>query len=146
MGFTTEALDVRELMPAIAKGSVDAQENPLTNIWNFKIHEYHRWITLTAHFFGPSLLLCNADFYHRLTESERTELDKAATSATASQRERAATEDALITTRLAETDNEIITLTAPELTMFKEAVQPVVDRVLGRFPAETTAMLPPQTQ
>ena len=136
MGFTTEALDVRELMPAIATGRVNAQENPLTNIWNFKIHEYHRWITLTGHFFGPSLLLCNADFYNRLTESERTELDRAATSATAIQREHAATEDALITTRLAETDNEIITLTATEFTMFREAVQPVVDSVLGRFPAQ----------
>jgi C4-dicarboxylate-binding protein DctP len=146
MGFTTEALDVRELMPAIATGSVDAQENPLTNIWNFKIHEYHRWITLTGHFFGPSLLLCNADFYNSLTDSERTELDRAATSATAIQREHAATEDALITMRLAETNNEIIRLTAPEFTAFREAVQPVVDSVLGRFPVETTAMLPPLTQ
>ena len=142
MGFIPIALDVRELMPAITTGTVDAQENPLTNIWNFKIHEHHRWITLTGHFFGPSLLLCNADFFDRLTASERAKLDRSATAITALQRDHAADEDALIATRLAETDNEIITLTTPELTMFREAVQPVVDEILARSPAATTAMLP----
>ncbi len=142
MGFSPKPLDVRDLMPAITTGTVDAQENPLTNIWNFKIHEHHRWITLTGHLFGSSLLLCNADFYSRLAEDDRDALDRAAALATARQREYAAADDALIAERLSVLENEIITLTEPELAVFRQAVKPVVDDVLGRFPAKLTALLP----
>ncbi len=142
MGFAPMPLDVRELMPAVKSGTVDAQENPLTNIWNFKIHEYHRWITLTGHFLGSSLLLCNAEFFDRLAEYERAELSRAALTATAKQREYAAAEDALIMTRLGETDNEMITLTEPELAAFRQSVQSIVDEVLAGFPPNLTALLP----
>ena len=142
MGFTAVPLDVRELMPAIANGSVDAQENPLTNIWNFNIHEYHHWITLTGHLFGPSLLLCNASFYGGLTDDERANLHNAATATTAVQRQYAAAEDELMNARLAETDNEIISLTAAELKNFKDVVQPVIDEVLARYPQDIVATLP----
>jgi C4-dicarboxylate-binding protein DctP len=142
LGFTPVPLDVRELMPAIEAGTVDAQENPLTNIWNFRIYEHHRWITLTGHLFGPSLLLCNAAFYDGLTDDEQASLDKAAADATALQRQCAAAEDELIASRLTETDSELISLTPSELGLFKAAVQPVLDDVLTRHPQELTSMLP----
>jgi len=142
LGFTPIPLDVRELMPAIEAGTVDAQENPLTNIWNFRVHEHHRWITLTGHLFGPSLLLCNAAFYDGLADNERASLDNAAATATALQRRYAAAEDELIASRLTETDNEIISLTSSELGLFKAAVQPVIDDVLAHHSRELTSKLP----
>jgi len=142
IGFTPVPLDVRELMPAISSGMVDAQENPLTNIWNFNIHEQHRWISLTGHLFGPSLLLCNAAFYYNLTLSQKNNLDSAATAATAIQREFAAVDDELISLRLTETDNEIITLTPTEVEVFRREVRPVIDGIVERYSSETRSLLP----
>ncbi len=142
IGFTPVPLDVSELMPAILSGTVDAQENPLTNIWNFNIHEQHRWISLTGHLFGPSLLLCNAAFYYNLTLSQKKNLNSAATAATTIQREFAAVDDELISLRLAETDNEMIALTPTEVEVFRREVCAVIDGIVGRYSSETRALLP----
>ena len=55
------AIDVRDLPDAVASGKVDAQENPLTNIYNFGLHKTHRTITLTGHLLGVALVLFNRE-------------------------------------------------------------------------------------
>ena len=59
LGFEPVALDVKDLLAGVKAGTIDAQENPLTNIYNFGIHEHHRYITLSSHFFGAAVLLCH---------------------------------------------------------------------------------------
>lgn len=142
MGFTPVPLDVRELMPAILSGAVAAQENPLTNIWNFGIHEQHRWITLTGHLFGPSLLLCNGRFYDQLNEQQRENLDNAVTMATTAQRKYAAADDESITIRLAETNTEVITLNSAQIDTFRQAVEPLVEEVLADFSPDIREQIP----
>jgi TRAP-type C4-dicarboxylate transport system substrate-binding protein len=142
MGFVPEPLDVKELMPAIRASTIDAQENPLTNIWNFEIYKYHRWITLTGHFFGATFCLCNADFYSRLSSAERTALDNSAAAATAYQRELAVADEKNVAAKLNSVDVELIHLTSAELEKFKQVVQPTIDSVLARFPSKVTDLLP----
>jgi TRAP-type C4-dicarboxylate transport system substrate-binding protein len=49
-GFDPVTLDVKDLLAAVQAGTIDAQENLLTNLYNFGIHTQHRYITLTGHF------------------------------------------------------------------------------------------------
>jgi len=142
MGFVPEPLDVRELMPAIRAGTIDAQENPLTNIWNFEIYKYHPWITLTGHFFGATFCLCNADFYRGLSTQEKLALDSSAVAATAFQRELATADDKTVAAKLRAADVELIHLTPAELGNFRQAVQPAVDSLLARYPSTITESLP----
>ena len=128
-------------MPAIRAGTIDAQENPLTNIWNFEIYKYHRWITLTGHFFGATVCLCNADFYNKLNSEERAALDTSASAATEFQRELAAADDKSVAAKLKTADVELIHLTSSEVDNFKQVVQPTVESVLARFPASVTDSL-----
>ena len=44
-----------DLVEAAKSGRIDAQENPLTNTYNFGTHRYHRHITLSGHFYGMVL-------------------------------------------------------------------------------------------
>jgi TRAP-type C4-dicarboxylate transport system substrate-binding protein len=134
MGFEPVPLDVRDLMPAIECGRVDAQENPLTNIFNFGIHRHHRWITLTGHLFGASLLLCNRRFFGALTAAERTTVEIAARAATTHQRKLAAREDELVFQWLDATDAELIELTPDELEGFRETAAPLRKATLSAFP------------
>ena len=54
LGFEPVALDVKDLLEGVRSGRIVAQENPLTNTYNFEIFRHHRYITLSAHFFGAA--------------------------------------------------------------------------------------------
>lgn len=100
-GFEPVFLDVKDLPKAVADGTVDAQENPLTNIVNFALHRQHRFVSLTAHLFGAALLLVNRERFDGWPADVRAAVTAAAASATAAQREDATAEDSVCRERLA---------------------------------------------
>ena len=52
LGFEPIASDVKEFVEQIGGERFQAQDNPLTNIYNFGVHRHHRYITLSGHFWG----------------------------------------------------------------------------------------------
>jgi C4-dicarboxylate-binding protein DctP len=134
LGFTPVVLDVKDLIVAVKSGSIEAQENPLTNFYNFGFHAYHRYVTLSSHFFGAAVLLCHAPSYAAWPAEVQQGVTAAAALATAAQRRFAAAEDEAVLSQLAATDNDIVHLTVAERALFVEAVAPLVDeqrRVFG---------------
>ena len=130
LGFVPIASDVKEFVDGIAGERFEAQDNPLTNIYHFGVHNFHRYITLSAHFWGASAFVCNAAHYRGWPQEVQAAVDSAAKQATAYQRELAAAEDAQILARLDPAKNEVIRLTGDERAAFLKAVQPVLDRHL----------------
>lgn len=128
LGFEPIAADIKEFVEGIGGGRFEAQDNPLTNIYNFGVHNFHRYITLSAHFWGASAFVCNAAHYRGWPADVQAAVDAAATQATAYQRRLAAAEDAQILARLDPARNEMITLTEAERGAFKKAVEPVLER------------------
>jgi len=103
LGFEPVVIDVRDLAAAVRERRVDAQENPLTNVINFDLHRTHRFLTLTGHFFGVALVLCNRARLHAWPEDIRAAITQAMAAATAAQRRLAAADDeACLATLLAE--------------------------------------------
>lgn len=94
LGFTPRSIDVRDFKAAVVGGAVDAQENPLTNLLGFGLEAYHRFVSLTGHFFGVALLVCHRPWFEGLPVAARTRLVDAARAATVQQRRWAAEEDA----------------------------------------------------
>jgi TRAP-type C4-dicarboxylate transport system substrate-binding protein len=128
LGFEPIAADVKEFVEAIGGDRFQAQDNPLTNIYNFGVHNFHRYITLSGHFWGASVLVCNAAHYRGWPKDVQAAVDAAAKDATAYQRQLAAAEDAEILAKLDAAKNEVIRLTDAERAAFIKAVQPVVDK------------------
>ena len=141
LGFEAVTLDVRDLVPAVQSGAVDAQDNPLTNIRNFGFLDYHRWITLTGHFFGSAALLCHAPSYESWPEDVRAAVETAAAVATAAQREFATGEDTAVLAEIDPQRNEIIHLADDERAAFVAAVKPLVDAQRERFGAKLIGYL-----
>ena len=83
LGFEPVFIDIKDMVPAVADGSVDAQENPLTNIVNFGLQRYHRFVSLTAHMFGVALLLINRERFDGWPAECRLRFMPAASDATA---------------------------------------------------------------
>jgi TRAP-type C4-dicarboxylate transport system substrate-binding protein len=125
LGFEPVAVDIKTFVEAIGGDTFDAHDNPLTNIYAFGVHRYHRHITLSGHFFGASLMICRDDEYRQWPVEVRTAVDDAAARATALQRRLAASEDDDVLGRLDATGNEVVHLTAAERAAFVEAVEPV---------------------
>jgi TRAP-type C4-dicarboxylate transport system substrate-binding protein len=127
LGFEPIAADIKRFVAEIGGDSFDAHDNPLTNIYTFGVHRYHRHITLTSHFFGASFLIANAREYASWPADVRAAVDAAAPEATALQHRLAASEDADVLAKLDPRENEVVHLTAAEHSAFVEACRPVLD-------------------
>ena len=126
LGFEPIASDVKEFVEQIAGERFQAQDNPLTNIYNFGVHHHHRYITLSAHFWGASAMVCNAEHYRGWPRDVQAAVDAAAREATAFQRQLAADEDEAILKMLDPARNDVIRLTDVERAAFMRAVEPVL--------------------
>jgi C4-dicarboxylate-binding protein DctP len=93
LGFKPVTIDVKDLVAAVEQRRVDAQENPLTNLINFQLHKTHRFVTLTGHFFGVALVLCNKQRFDGLPADIQAALRDAVAVATVIQRQEAERED-----------------------------------------------------
>ena len=133
LGFDPTFVDVADLVEAAKSGRIDAQENPLTNTYNFGTHHYHRHITLSAHLFGVILMLCHKDTFEAWPVPVRRAVEEAAAQATKVQRRLAAMEDDDILARLDPRENEVVRLSDKERAVFEEAVAPVVARQRERL-------------
>ncbi len=128
LGFEPVPADVKEFVAEIAGEKFQAQDNPLTNIYNFGVHKFHRYITLSGHFFGASALAFNEQTYQSWPPDVRAVVDAAALEATALQHDLAAAEDAEILAKLDPRENEVLSLTDAEHAAFVAAVRPVMEK------------------
>ncbi len=126
LGFEPLPADVREFVAEIATGKFQAQDNPLTNIYNFGVHNYHRYITLSGHFFGASAFACNEAQFQGWPPDVRAAVEAAALEATALQRRLAAAEDTAVLDKLNPRDNEVLRLTEAGHRPFVDALQPLI--------------------
>lgn len=141
LGFLPETIDVRDLVPAIKANRIDAQENPLTNIVNFGIHEFQPHVTLTSHFFGSALLLCNRERLRSWPADLAALVRQAAAVATVSQRQFAEHDDASCLNRLKEAGIVPYTPSAEELESFQDCLSGLKDELLNRLPGSISASL-----
>jgi TRAP-type transport system periplasmic protein len=131
LGFEPRFIDVKDFVAAIRSHSVDAQENPLTNTVNFKIHETHRFVSLTGHFYGVALVLANAKRFGGLPPDAQGALREAVQSATVAQRAYAAEEDDKGLAALAAAGVAVIKPEEMDRAAFVRATAAVVDRTKG---------------
>jgi TRAP-type C4-dicarboxylate transport system substrate-binding protein len=141
LGFTPIAVDIKRFVAEIGGDAFDAHDNPLTNIYTFGVHRYHRHLTLTGHFFGASFLIASAREYASWPAEVRAAVDEAAPEAIALQRRLAISEDEAVLARLDPHDNEVVHLTDAEHAAFIDAVAPVLARHRGRFDPALLAAL-----
>jgi TRAP-type transport system periplasmic protein len=141
LGFEPIAADIKQFVEEIAGDTFDAQDNPLTNIFNFGVHNHHRYITLTGHFFGATVMICNDALYGSWPPEVRAAVDTAAREATMYQRRLAAAEDAAILEQLDPGRNEVIHLTDAERAAFVIALQPILAKYRRQLDATLFACL-----
>ena len=133
LGFDPIAIDVRDLPDAVASFAVDAQENPLTNLYNFGLHKTHRYITLTQHLLGVAPVIFNKHSVAAWPAKVRSAVEMALAEATVQQRRFAEEDDTICYKALVEDGCELVTLSDDEREEFRFAAHGVVAQYCSRF-------------
>ncbi len=140
LGFEPRAIDVRDLPAAVIDGTIDAQENPLTNIYNFNIHKTHRYITLTRHLLGVAIVLFNKDHVASWPAEFRAGVERSLRKATIAQRRFADDDDRICTEKLIADGTEIIELDDRQREAFVAATKDEVAATRAGFEADLVAL------
>ncbi|MDR7096974.1 TRAP transporter substrate-binding protein [Hydrogenophaga laconesensis] len=135
IGFKALTTDVKDLIRVVQDGTVQAQENPLTNLLSFDLWQHHPHVSLSGHFFGVLLLVCPSAWYARLNATQRDELQAAVNEATTQQRKAAAAQDATALERLRSLGVQVVMPASMDLAAMREATAAVRQRYLDRLPA-----------
>ncbi len=127
LGFDPAAQNIKDFITEIEISEFDGHDNPLTNIYHFNVHKYHRYITLTGHISSVCGLYVNLTLYEGWPDDVREAVDAAALEATNIQRALAIKEDIEQLKKFDPAENEIIHLTGAEWQKFIDIVTPIID-------------------
>lgn len=140
IGAIAMRMDLTEAIAMIKAGTLDAQENPLANTVTYGVHHFHKFHTLTSHFY-----ISRPIFLHRPSfDAWPAELQRAMRQATREaityQRGLAEEENAQSRKIIAEAGCEIVQPSAPEHAAFVAAVQPLLADARKMYGDEMFAM------
>ena len=124
MGSIVTPMAFSELYQAFKTGVIDGQHNPPSNIWNAKLYEVQKYLSVTNHMTGPDPLLINKAWYDSLPADLQQIVDEVADEALALNDQLAREAEFELLDALGEF-MEVNTLTAEGIATFQEAVAPV---------------------
>ncbi len=141
LGATPLSIDLTEAIEGITAGTIDAQENPLANTVTYGVHKFHRYHTLSNHFYISRGVLANRTALEAMPAAMQTALENAVAAATVRQRELAVAEEEIARQAILEEGCEIAELTPAEHALFADAVRPLRDEWKESSGAEMFALL-----
>jgi len=127
LGFDPVFIDVVDLPDAVRSGRVTAQENPLTNIYNFGLHDTHRTVTLTGHLLGFALVLFNAETFASWSEDQQAIVRQAVDIATQAQRQFAQDDETSSADAMVKDGVSLVAITDVQRNTFATTVRDAVD-------------------
>jgi len=143
LGAVAMRMDLTEAIAMIKAGTLDAQENPLANTVTYGVHKFHKFHTLTSHFYISRPIFINRTAFDAWPEDLQRAVRAAVADAVAFQRKLALEEHAQSRRIIEDAGCEIIELTAAEHAAFVDAVQPLLADARKMYGAEMFNLLPP---
>ncbi len=133
LGAIPMIMDLKPAIAAIASGEVDAQENPLANTVDYRVHKVHRYHTLTGHSYLSRGIYCNRAAFESWPPALQAAMGGAVREAILAQRELAVREEEVARDAIVASGGEIVELTSQERAAFVAAVKPLHDEARSRF-------------
>ncbi len=87
LGAVPMRMDLTQAIEMIAAATIDAQENPLSNTVTYGVHKFHRFHTLSNHFYVSRPIFLNRDAFDAWPGELQRAMREAVTAAIAFQRE-----------------------------------------------------------
>lgn len=125
LGAVPMRMDLREALGMIAAGTIDAQENPLANTVTYGAHKFHRFHTLSNHFYISRPIFLNRTEYESWPDDLKAAMQEAVADAVAFQRGLAVEEQESSREAIVAAGCEIVSLSPADHQAFLDAVQPL---------------------
>ena len=130
-GANPQEIPYIEVYQALQTGVVDGQDNAPSNIWDFKVHEVSKYLTISNYATGPDPLMVNLTWFDSLPEDLQRIFNEVAVETLAlSDRENRSKEQEFISMLSAKL--EVNTLSEAELEPFRKAVEPVYQHFVDK--------------
>ena len=78
LGSNPQQLPYSEVYMGLKTGVVDGQDNAVSNIWDFKIYEVQKYLTISYYATGPDPFMINLEWYNKLPEDLKIIFDEVA--------------------------------------------------------------------
>ncbi|WP_242663832.1 TRAP transporter substrate-binding protein [Geobacillus zalihae] len=132
LGANPTPMAFGELFQALEQHIVDGQENPLTNIYNSKLYEVQKFLSLTGHQYSPLPLAISEKFWKTLSPEQQKIIEESAKEAGQFHREAVKADDQKLRQEL---EKKGMKINEVDQQAFKNAVQPVYkefEKVYGK--------------
>ena len=127
LGAIPLRLDLTEAIAAIKAGEIDAQENPLSNTVTYGVHKFHRFHTLTSHFYISRPIFLHRPTFDSWPDDLRDVMQHAIKEAIAFQRDLHGREEEEARLTIEAAGGEIVDPTITEHDAFVTAAAPVLN-------------------
>ena len=126
LGAVALRMDLTEAIAKIKANTLDAQENPLANTVTYGVHRFHKFHTLTSHFYISRPVFLHRTSFDAWPDDLKRAMRQAVTQAVAFQRQVAVEEHEASRRIIEDAGCEIVELNAKEHAAFVAAVQPLL--------------------
>ena len=126
LGAVAMRMDLTEAIAMIKAGTLDAQENPLANTVTYGVHKFHKFHTLSNHFYISRPIFLHRPAFDAWPEDLKRAMQAAVTEAVAFQRQLAVEEHEQSRKAIENAGCEIVELNGEEHAAFVAAVQPLI--------------------
>jgi len=124
LSVNPQELPSSEIYMALKTGVVDGQDNPVSNIWDFKVYEVQKYLSVTNYATGPDPFMVNLEWYNKLPENLKQIFDEVAVE-TMKYSDQLNRESEVEYLKQLSKKLEINYLTPENIKKFKEATKPV---------------------
>jgi TRAP-type C4-dicarboxylate transport system substrate-binding protein len=133
LGAASMRMDLTQAIEMIAAGTIDAQENPLSNTVTYGVHKFHRFHTLSNHFYISRPIFLHRTTFDAWPADLQRAMRSAITDAIAFQRELHVQEEEDARKAIAAQGCEIVDLSDAEHDAFVAAVAPLINEARATF-------------
>src|SRR5699024_1172377 len=129
LSANSAVLPFDELYVALEQGTVDGQENAVSDIYSQKFYEVQQYLTISDHAPATHPLIVDASFWDNLPDDIREELDDIIEEVTENEVQNGIDLDTEFLNKIEDTEKmEIIELTEEERKEFQDAMEPLYDK------------------
>jgi TRAP-type transport system periplasmic protein len=125
LGAKPMIMDLTDAIRMIKAGEIDAQENPLTNTVTYGVHKFHRFHTISNHFYISRPIFLHRPTFDGWPADLKEAMQRAVTDSVAFQRELHVKEEEDAEAAIKAEGCEIVTLDGKQHDAFAAAVQPI---------------------
>ena len=126
LGAVPLKLDLTEVIEGVKSGTIDAQENPFSNTVTYGVHKFHKFHTLTNHFYLSRPIFLHRTSFDAWPGHIQLAMRNTVSDAVLFQRDLAVADEEEARRKIEAEGCEIVEITPGEHAKFAEAVRPVI--------------------